>query len=71
MALTQTRGIRIEDELVEAARKRDGLADASISTLVRVGLAVLADLDGLGVPVGSLRGVYGDRSHATRTRRLT
>ena len=64
---TPNRGIRIEPELLSGARSHPELADASISTLVRIGLALLADLEDLGVPVASLRCRYGDRSHARLT----
>ena len=46
MACTRFRGVRVDDALIESARARDGLADASVSTLIRVGLAALADLHG-------------------------
>ena len=64
LACTRFRGVRVDDALIESARARDGLADASVSTLIRVGLAALADL---GAPVDDLITRYGDRSH----RRLT
>lgn len=65
--VTPTRTVRIEPELEAAARSHPGLADVSPSCLVRVALRVLGDLDDLGIPIASLRGLYGDRSH----RRLT
>lgn len=66
MACTPTRRVRVEPELLMLARLHPGLADASPSTLIRIGLARLAGLD-LSIP--ELRSLYGDRSHAPKTSR--
>ena len=60
--VTPTRTVRIQPELEADARSHPGLADVSPSCLVRVALRVLGDLDDLGIPIASLRGLYGDRS---------
>lgn len=66
--LTPTRSVRVEPELVDAAaRKHDGLAGASVSTVIRVGLGVLSELGNPDLSVADLIDRYRDRSH----RRLT
>lgn len=61
---------RVEGSLESAARAADpALTDASMSTLVRVALAVLADLrDSTGM-IGRLVGEYGDRKPPGRPRK--
>jgi hypothetical protein len=69
--ITPSHTVRIDPELEAAARKHDGLAGASISTVIRVGLGVLADLGNPDLSIADLITRYRDRSHAAHTRRLT
>lgn len=67
---TPVRPVRIEDDLVAEARAASpDLADASLTTLVRVALAVLAGravVEG----VGKLVSQYGDRKPPGRPRKV-
>ena len=64
LACTRFRGVRVDDALIESARARDGLADASVSTVIRVGLAALGNPD---QSIADLIARYRDRSHARRS----
>jgi hypothetical protein len=64
---TPVRGLRIEDELLEAAKKADpALENAGITTLVRVALAALAS-GALAASIGDLVRQYGNRPPAHKT----
>ena len=45
MASTRASGARLDPALIDAARDRAGLTGASVSTVIRYALAVLAGVD--------------------------